>query len=47
MIREIFYLIFLIIKLVLLIGFSYKFLSSDMREVKTIYYGIWILLLLS
>ena len=47
MIKVIFELIFLIIKLIVLIISSYKFIRSDMNEIKTLYYGIWVLIMLS
>lgn len=46
MIKEMIDIILLITKLVILTIFSYKFATNDMNEVKTIYYGIWVLMCL-
>lgn len=43
MFKEIVELINIILKIVFLVIFSWKFLTGDMNEVKTIYYGILVL----
>lgn len=45
--KAIFELILAIVRFIALIIFGYKFISEDMNETKTIYYGILILLVLS
>lgn len=46
MIGAILDLIFAVIKLVIVIVCSYKFITGDMNENKTLYYGIWVLICL-
>ena len=47
MIGAILDLIFAVVKLVIVIVCSYKFITADMNENKTLYYGIWVLICLS
>lgn len=47
MIGAILDLIFAVVKLVIVIVCSYKFITGDMNENKTLYYGIWVLICLS
>ena len=44
MLGAIFDLLFNIARLILLIVFSYKFATSDMNEIKTLCYGMWVLM---
>lgn len=44
MFKAIFDLMFAISRLVLITVFGYKFLTSDINENKTLYYGIWVLM---
>lgn len=46
MIEDILNLISAIIKLVIAVICGYKFITGDMNENKTLYYGIWVLLCL-
>lgn len=47
MLEAILNLINAIIKLVIVIICSYKFITGDMNENKKLYYGLWVLICLS
>ena len=46
MVKAILDLILAIVRLILVMFFGYKFLMNDSKENKTLYYGIWVLILL-